>query len=402
MHLFYFQRKTFLSFFARKILSCPKNEGSCFLYLRRFYLHMVSELPRETLESLRAERKYPALEGKDLLTWASLVYSSRQLFPPSARAFTKHPLTGDSITYCPERAKRPHVNGNKNSSQQSAPSQSYCPICTGNTTPVVDILSLPTGGDAFVNFNLFPAVYPENGAYSREKTELHIRGVHLLIWPSRAHIDIDTLSPEDHTQSFVALQRLETRLQDDDRGQYMHAFKNTGAVVGSSLDHGHYQVILSNAEPGNSHALRKFYAEQKFSFAGFCSRSVSEDLVVKEYETARILTPPWMRKPLEIMVVPKDLHKERVSDLSSPEVRDFAAATGDVARALKQMMPAMGKEYAFNLILYSGKGIGTTFIEIIPYTQITGASELGGSWLCQSDLALSTTMYREWFEKLSL
>ena len=198
------------------------------------------------------------------------------------------------------------------------------------------------------------------------------------------------------------MQRLENRLQDNDRGRYIQVIKNTGVTAGSSLDHGHYQVILSNAEPGKLRDLRKFHAEKGFSFAGFCSRSVFEDLIVKEYETARILTPPWMRKPLEIMVVPKALHKERVSDLSPQEVRDFAAATGDVARVLKQIMPAMGKEYAFNLMLYSGKGIGTTSIEIVPCTQITGGFEHAGYWICQSSPKLSTTMYREWFEKLNL
>ena len=182
----------------------------------------------------------------------------------------------------------------------------------------------------------------------------------------------------------------------------MQVFKNTGVVAGSSLDHGHYQVILSNAEPSKLRALRKFREEKGYSFAGFCSRSVSEDLVVKEYDTARILTPPWMRKPLEVVIATKDLGKERVSELSSQEVRDFAAATSDITRVLKRVMPAMEKDYAFNLMLYSGKGIGTLHAEIVPCTQITGGSEHAGLWICQSSPTLSTEIYREWFEKLRL
>lgn len=357
---------------------------------------MTQALSRDGFERLQAQHQFP--EATDVLTWPSLETIITSINQPGPEYAVEHPLTGELIVYCPARAKRPsHHNDEWKEEKYEHIYPSTCPICTARTTPVIASAPLESGGHAFVNENLFPAMSPHKCASDPEGNgRSMLRGAHLLLWPSTKHVDIEALSPEDHAQSFLLMQRLEEKLREDSRGKYLQVIKNTGALAGSSLEHGHYQIMLSNQEPNKLTLLRKFHEQNFSSYAAFTRKAIDKHLLVKEYPSVDVITPPWIRRPLEVMILPKALEKERLGALSHDELVDFATATSDIARALQEIMPRIGKEYAHNMMLYSCQGIGTLWMEVLPHTQITGGFEWSGLSLCQSSPRLSTEIYRGW------
>jgi hypothetical protein len=54
----------------------------------------------------------------------------------------------------------------------------------------------------------------------------------------------------------------------------------------------------------------------------------------------------------------------------------------EAARAFQELMPKMGKEYAYNALVHTGPGAGL-YVEFLPYTQEDGGYEKLGLWVCQ-------------------
>src|SRR3989344_2590557 len=351
----------------------------------------MTRLSRENLERLLVPREQDGIPGKITL-WEQIVLAIKGVGTQGSESYIYHPLTGNPIVYCPERAKRPVPKEEKKEKKTEV---NKCTICDGETTPILSYLPLREDHYAFVNLNLFPAMDPISGARSSEKTARQAFGAHLLVWPTTDHKDIHELTPEDHAKSFSLMQDLERRLSCLSKGEYLQIIKNTGRIAGSSIDHGHYQVIATNVIPGVIKLAREFRVAHGKSFVTYLQEKAGSGLVIKEYRTIRVITPPWLRRHLEAVIIPKNMHRERISDLTEEECLDLARATTDIARACHRIMPRIGKEFAYNMIFNAGEGIGTLWVDMLPATQISGGFELGVFYLCQSSSELSTATYQE-------
>ena len=365
--------------------------------LERFDAH-VPRLAEEKLEGLDAKKKYPYMERAT--SYWNVAHIAKTL-NSGGELSAIDPRTGTTTLYAPRRANRPRIFN-----------ADGCKICEGDTTQVIARKKLGLDLYSFANFNLFGFLNPNSCADSTNG--IRVKGVGLMVWPTTQHKDIHQLSPDENTVSFELLSELERELQqtsgdsgfnkveypDGPRHGYVQIIKNTGRAVGGSIEHGHYQLGFLNIPPKRIVDDMKFMKRRNGrsfvrSLAGELDKN--KDLEIADYGRVISVVPPFMRRPLEVIIMPKDLSKENLSsgeDLS----KDFAKAATDVSRSLYHLMPAMGREFAFNMVFHTGP-IGTMYIEVLPYTQEDGGFERAGLNVCQSLPRESARLHRDCIEK---
>jgi galactose-1-phosphate uridylyltransferase len=305
------------------------------------------------------------------------------------------PRSGDRVVYSTARSVRPHdyPEGEKDKAQK----EQDCIICQGKTTGVIDIAEL-SEGFTFINKNLFPAFYPFNSEGAS--------GLHLLQWTSSYHdVDWHNLNLEDASVVMSRLAALEGSLLSVSLSaaggaspHFVSIIKNYGTAVGSSLSHGHQQIVLTNVQPSSVTANLNFQSARAETFADYMLRVTPEELILKDYGPAVLLVPDFMRRPYVMMLVVKDTGKAYLHELSTGEIEAVAHGWHDAARSYHDLMPRIDKEIAYNVLTHNGTGAGLYF-EFLPYTQVLGGLERMGIYICTERPEIAARRLREVLDK---
>lgn len=292
------------------------------------------------------------------------------------------------ILYSEARLQRPHDNKPEETAVSQASSPKPCPICAGKTTGIVDVASLQQGV-TFINKNLYPAVYP---AAQPDR----FSGLHFLQWTSSYHDhDWHNLPQADCVVVLSRLAALEQKLVRAEsplfgaevwpdgspyRG-YAGIFKNLGYLVGGSLAHGHQQIVYSPVLPPGLALDWTFFQRHGKSVAAYIRRENPPDLLLRDYGGMLLLVPYFMKRPYHMLLLPK-ADRTLLSDLTADEIAAMAAGWHDAIRAMRTLLPEIGREIAFNVVVHNGPGAGL-YVEFLPYSQEIGGMEHLGLWICQ-------------------
>jgi galactose-1-phosphate uridylyltransferase len=319
------------------------------------------------------------------------------------------PRNGERILFNSARARRPHDNRPTEEAPADMQRAETCVVCAGQTTGVVDVADL-SQGFTFVNKNLYPVLYPQENPAPQTRfvpgepapgpQGLPSHGLHLLQWTSSYHErDWHNMPQADRVIVLQRLAALEKRLlttsaqampatidRDGQTGYhgYVEIIKNGGALVGGSLAHGHQQIGFSNVIPRRTLDNWHFEQQRGEKFSAYLQRVNPGELVVRDYGTARLVVPYFMRRPYDMLLLLKDVSKSYLHELYDAELAAVADCWHEAMRAFWRILPAMGREIAYNIITHNGPGAGLYF-EFLPYTQEIGGFEHLGLFVCQGD-----------------
>ncbi len=366
---------------------------------------MPAELPTHLLKALtQAGRIEDLSPGKlvDLFRQEPGIES----FLPGGKVVTD-PRNGDYVVFSAGRARRPHDN--QADEPDERPSQDACIICQGQTTGIVDVAEL-TQGYTFINKNLFPVLFPSDkkrganwqtpSTAGDETRGTVIRGLHFLQWTSSLHDkDWHNMPSADRVVVMERLAALESKLVHesaellsasgfaDGESQAKGAVlitKNYGRLVGGSLVHGHQQIALSSVFPRRFADNMRFEQSHGETFSAFLQRVNPKGLTVRDYGPAILLVPYFMRRPYDMILLLKRNDRRYLHQLDGNEILALADGWRDAIRLMLALMPAIGRETAYNVLTNNGPGAGLYF-EFQPYTQEFGGFEQLGLLICQAN-----------------
>lgn len=302
------------------------------------------------------------------------------------------PRNGDRIVYNSARARRPHDNRPKDFSEIIDINHRGCVICQGQTTKILDIAPL-SEGFTFINKNLFPIFYPFEGnsegineplIHHQNNDSMPVHGYHFLQWTSSYHDkDWHNMPLDDRVVVLDRLAVLEKKMHSIPE-MYVSIIKNYGHLVGGSLAHGHQQIGVSNIMPNRIFLDQEFQKKSGETFSKFMLRENDLDLVIKDYGPAILMTPYFMRRPYDMLLLIKDTTKSCLYELEPHEIEAIADGWQDGIRIMMSVMTRIGKEIAYNITTHNGPGAGLYF-EFLPYTQEMGGFEHLGLYLCQGN-----------------
>jgi galactose-1-phosphate uridylyltransferase len=313
------------------------------------------------------------------------------------------PRSGEMVLFNSARARRPDISGTGNKTGKS--DGSACPICSGNTTPILDIRRY-SHGFCFVNFNLFPIVYPGSSLHpgslelplppDPEHLGRFSQGLHLLQWTNSDHeLDWHNMPLDDLEISMQQLADLERKLllesggwmpptePDSDAYGYCSIIKNFGATAGASQPHGHMQIGFTNIMPQRFYENWCFKQRHHKTFTQYMFDENPASLTLWETRTARLLVPYFMRRPYAVILAVKNTSKQYLHELTADELRDLTLGISMTIRCLHKLMSNMGLEVSFQFTVQNGPGAGL-YVEFFPQTQLLGGFEQLGLWICQS------------------
>jgi galactose-1-phosphate uridylyltransferase len=191
-----------------------------------------------------------------------------------------------------------------------------------------------------------------------------------------------------------AVSRALKRKNRNDQSDHVLITKNAGYLVGGSLAHDHQQIAFSNVMPRSFRDNQRFEEKNGEVFSSYLLRINRSQLTIKDYGPARLLVPYFMRRPYDMMLVLTDTDKQYLHQLNEQELMAVAEGWGDAIRAICSIMPAIGREIAYNVVTHNGPGAGLAF-EFLPYTQETGGFEHLGLIVCQADPDQAAAQLRE-------
>lgn len=309
------------------------------------------------------------------------------------------PRSGEPVIFNPKRAQRPEGYQTHTTPDKIRP----CPICTGQTTRILDLAEL-SEGFTFINKNLFPMVAPVQSGPNQSGWELPnnthslpATGLHFLQWTSSLHdVDWHNLPYEDALIVMQRLAALEKTLLSGDSDQpegFVSIIKNVGDKIGGSLPHGHQQIIYSSIMPRRVREQILFMEENGEPFSAFMLRHTSENLIIRNYGKAVLLVPYFMRRPFDMMLIVKNTSKSTLHALDQDEIAEVTQGWQDAIPLVRQVLIEMGREIAYNVLVHNGPGAGLYF-EFLPYSQEYGGFEQMGLVGCQSEPALAAAQLR--------
>lgn len=276
-----------------------------------------------------------------------------------------------------------------------------CIVCECRLTPVVDMAPLCKDHRTFITPNLFPMVYPFPPGQAEGN-----RGVHLLQWCSTLHdADIHNMCSHDLDVVFARLAALEEFLlhgkapgfprDSEDHFGFAAIMKNRGFKVGGSVEHGHQQIAHLSVLPQRIAEDRDFMEAEGVAFADHLRTAARPDLVVAEFPGGvSALVSPFMRRPLEAVIVPPRDGGEYLHHLDEAVRNGLAAALREMTGALSLLMEQRNLSFDYNLAFHTGP-VGLLYVEILPYTQPYGGFEHLGHFLCQDSPAATARVYRD-------
>lgn len=308
------------------------------------------------------------------------------------------PRNHDPVIFNSSRSSRPQSHSPGGVPGNEKP----CPICSGQTTGIVDWAPL-SEGFTFINKNLFPVLFP----YSDTDTEIYqqrlinisvktspqfARGLHFLQWTSSLHDRRWSNMPiEDCVVVIKRLAALEKVLlaknvSEKTSGEtpYISIYKNAGRLVGSSITHDHQQILMSSIMPRRIADHLTFKRENGITFSEHILKNNPEDLLIADYGQAVLLVPYFMKRPYNMMLIVKDTDRAYYHDLTDSELEAAAQGWKIAITAIERVFSKCDKELAFNVITHNGQGCGL-YVEFLPYMQEYGGLEHSGMFLCQSN-----------------
>lgn len=362
-----------------------------------------------SLSDLPVSRRDVARIGLDELTLLFEQEDHIHDFLPDGVCRTD-PRSGERILYNRARANRPHDRGHA-----GAGSTESCLVCDGRITAAVDVRALGSGF-TFINKNLYPILWP-NWAHvpsvepPESLEEAPASGLHFLQWTSSIHDhDFQNMPASDRLIVFERLACLEETLlraatarlpdnrvlfgDEEATGGYVCIIKNHGRMVGGSLVHGHQQIALSSQRPRRFDENLRFQRQRGERFADFLLGQTPRALIVRDYGPAALLVPPFMRRPLDMMLVMRNTRRRYLFQLDGEELLAMAEGWHDAIRAMLRLLPRMGREPAYNIVVHNGPGAGL-YVEVLPFSQETGGYEHLGLSLCQGDPTEAAARLRE-------
>jgi UDPglucose--hexose-1-phosphate uridylyltransferase len=309
------------------------------------------------------------------------------------------PRDNSIVLFNSARAKRPHDNKTISNSD-FRDENLLCPVCEGNTTRILDLADL-SQGFTFINKNLFPVFYPSSDWRTEEESNsVRPSGIHFLQWTSSLHDrDWHNMAMKDLMIVITRLAKLEKKLLFQSPGimpdssqwnnqkktsGFISIIKNYGRQVGGSLQHGHQQVAFSNILSGQQYNNWKFLQDNHYPFSRHLLEKTPEKLIIKDYKFSILLVPYFMKRPYNCILIVKNTSRQFLSELNDEELFSICQAWSDVMNLYFKIMPEIGRDPAFNILVHNGPGAGL-YIEFLPYTQETGGYEQLGLWVCQAD-----------------
>ncbi len=307
--------------------------------------------------------------------------------------------SGVTISYSEARRSRPlswsDVEGGEDG-REALP----CIVCSGRLTPVIDVADL-CKGKTFINFNLFPMVFPfppSRGGGGR--------GMHFLQWNSTFHdADLHNVCSADMTVILMRLAALERFLLHSEapgfprtaegHSGYAAIMKNRGLKVGGSVEHGHQQIAHLAVLPRAIASDRDLLRNDGMPFAATLRHAALPDLLISETEGGvKAVVSPFMRRPLEAVIIPPDHGGEYLHHMPPELLASMGRTLRDLTGALRLLMEIRNISFDYNIAFHTGP-IGLLYIEILPWTQPYGGFEHLGHFLCQEEPATTARAYRE-------
>jgi len=111
-----------------------------------------------------------------------------------------------------------------------------------------------------------------------------------------------------------------------------------------------------------------------------------------------LLVPYFMRRPYDMILLVKDASKRHLHELTGAEISAVAEGWHDAIRAMRSIMPEIGREIAYNVVTHNGPGAGLYF-EFLPYVQETGGAEHLGLFICQGNPTSAATRIRKYLRQ---
>lgn len=321
------------------------------------------------------------------------------------------PRNGDRILFNSARSRRPHDN--RSQKEPIKADEGGCVICQGQTTGIIDLAEL-SNGFTFINKNLFPVLYPFttdrapvkiiHGNTSPDQPQPPVKGLHFLQWTSSLHDkDWHNMPLSDRLIAMSRLAALEKMLLTGNKdgreiplqsNRSVIITKNFGHQVGGSLSHGHQQIAFSPVTPGRFLDNQRFEEQRGETFSQYLQSQNPATLAVKSYGPATLLVPYFMRRPYDMMLLVKDTGKQYLHQLNRSEITAVVDGWRDAIRAIRLIMPEIGRDTAYVVTTHNGPGAGIYF-EFLPYTQENGGFEQLGLLACQADPLQVTTQIRQ-------
>ena len=355
-------------------------------------------LEREVAEERRAPFD---LEGVSWEGLQSLITGQESFarFAPEG-VYALDPRDNGASVYNERRARRPQKYGESRAdsaatagSGKPAPTPP-CPICSGKTTPIIDVAELDHGF-TFINTNLYPVVAPApapnaSGPPGPEGTSGRALGAHFLQWTSSHHeVDWPELSSRERGIVLARLARLEEKLlnldgfPDGPEGRFVSAIKNVGRSVGGSLTHGHQQITLANVMPRRIRENAAFLEAHGKPFSRYLKETNPLELEVASLDEGVLLVPYFMRRPYDMQFLLADTGPRHLHQLSEKQLRGLGDALALGMRLMRSILLSLEREIAYNVLVHTGPGAGI-YLEFLPWTQENGGYEQLGLSACQS------------------
>jgi galactose-1-phosphate uridylyltransferase len=360
---------------------------------------MPDRLPVHLIKKLTQAIRIEDLEASELIELFQ-IEPGIESFLPDGSSVTD-PRNGDRVLFNAARANRPHDNRPPDATKIIG--ETTCIICQGRTTGIVDVAQL-SQGYTFINKNLFPALFPFNAEQlsgsiavpetgDREDSGT-VRGLHFLQWSSSLHDrDWHNMPAADRLIVMQRLAALEEKLIIDSAdllqstgpstAGWVLITKNFGRLVGGSLAHGHQQIALSSVMPRRFADNLHFEQSRRESFLNYMLRENPPILTIKDYGPAVLLVPYFMCRPYDMMLLLKNSSRRYLHQLDKDELQAVADGWQDAIRIMRAILPATGREIAFNILTNNGPGAGLYF-EFQPYSQEFGGFEQLGLLICQA------------------
>jgi len=293
--------------------------------------------------------------------------------------FRKEPLTGDWVTFAPERVFRPLEH-------PAAPVVEHigrCPFCRGHEalTPgsvlQLDQAACPSDDWAVrVIPNQYPAFASSASGTSgdlhvtemfqrREHPDPESRGIELKSAPGRGRHEV-LIETAEHCTSMSELdtaqfklivscyqQRLRALKDDPDLAHAM-IFKNQGGAAGASLTHVHSQLVATPFVPKTINeelaAGVRFCRDSAAGSGSLWSALLERELsdaarIVNESDSFVVLCPFASRFPYEMWVIPRR-HEPAFTNATPDELCEFSEQLRLMLTALEQILPAPDFNFA--------------------------------------------------------
>lgn len=335
---------------------------------------------------------------------SNVILNNSAIQESNPESYVMDPRNGKAIIYNPSRLKRLSEKGNVEEKSKNE----NCIICDGkDKLPVFmtrDLDSRGYNGDpnlCFIGPNLFPHVGPQKVPCLDSPSKDSLQGAQYILWVSNQHTDIDEMSYDDNYLVLSTASDFMERLSKSKEQLFFQFVKNKGKVVGGSVVHGHYQGSALPFRSNRNLEDIRFEANNGESFANYILNENPNSFEIKDYGSVVSLVPCCaMKKPLDVLVLPKNTSKINLYDLDERELFELGAALTDITKAWSVMLPSIGKEFAYNLEFHLGNP--GMYIEALPYTQETGGFENMDIYVCQSSPKLAAEFYKKTYDKLGL